>query len=167
MNPVLVPYASLSARQVATLRELRVRPEQLKACGSIDSALYTLQASPSQAVSGWALMHDHQPRAFLLLLRAPCLPGWAAPSSALVMSLQVDHRYQGQGLGKACVQALPQAARGLWPEIDRLTLSVAPSNHAALGLYQAQGWVDCGPGHRAPVGYERQLVLQLEAARAP
>lgn len=161
MTAVLVPYTSLTTQQVHTLRQLQVKPEQLKACGSIESALYTLEAGPSQAVSGWALLHKRQPRAFLLLMRAPCLPSWAAPSSALVMSLQVDHRYQGLGLGKACLQALPQATLGLWPGIDRLTLSVAPTNHAALGLYQALGWVDCGHGHRATVGYERQWVLRL------
>jgi ribosomal protein S18 acetylase RimI-like enzyme len=161
MTAALLPYTSLTAQQVETLRELQVTPEQLKACGSIESALYTLNAGPRQAVSGWALLHEQQPRGFFLLMRAPCLPSWAADSSALVMSLQVDHRYQGLGLGKTCLQALPQAAVRLWPGVDRLTLSVAPTNQAALGLYKRLGWVDCGPGHRAKVGYERQLVLQL------
>ena len=157
----LVLYSRLTAPQAAALRRLEVTPEQSGACGHIESALYTLSKSPPEAVTGWALLVEEQPRAFLLLMRAPCLPAWASATAAVMLALQVDYRYQRQGLGKACLQALPGAVRGVWPEVDQLMLSVDPTNEAAMGLYRGLGWVDCGEAHRARVGYERQFVLGL------
>jgi GNAT superfamily N-acetyltransferase len=161
MNTSLVAYSALTEQQAAALRLLQVEPEQRKACGDIDAALYILGNGRPDAVTGWALLVDQQPRAFLLLMRAPCLPAWAAPSAALLLSLQVDHRYQKQGLGTACLQALPGVVRSLWPDINQLTLSVDPANSAALMLYRAQGWTDRGSAHRSATGYERKLVLAL------
>lgn len=161
MTRELVRYGELTVSQVAQLQCLEVEPAQLSASGDIDSALYTLHTAPPGAVTGWALLVDEAPQAFLLLARAPCLPAWAGPGAAVVQALQVDRRHQGRGLGTACLQQLPAAVRGTWPEITQLMLSVDPGNTAALALYRAQGWIESGPAYRAKVGYERRFIKAL------
>ncbi|WP_263260796.1 GNAT family N-acetyltransferase [Pseudomonas sp. RIT-PI-S] len=161
METLLVPHSALTRLQVEQLRLLEVEPEQLSACGDIASALYTLATTSADAITGWALLVDQHPRAFLLLMRAPCVPAWADPLAAVVLALQVDRQHQGRGLGKACLQALPDAVRRTWPEINQLTLSVDPRNTAALQLYRSQGWVDRGEAYRAKVGFERKFVFEL------
>ncbi|MCF5100741.1 GNAT family N-acetyltransferase, partial [Pseudomonas proteolytica] len=99
------------------------------------------------------------PVAFLLLKRPPCLPHWASEHSATLHALQVDRHQQGRGLGKACLQALPAAARQAWPQITALELSVDSDNVAAMSLYLQQGWVDRGEAYKGRVGYERRLSL--------
>ncbi|WP_166359847.1 GNAT family N-acetyltransferase [Pseudomonas akapageensis] len=161
MHTCLVPYASLNALQVEQLKELEVRPDQLYASGDIESALFMLLNRPAPGIRGFALLVDDRPLAFLLLKRPPFLPNWAADDAATLHAFQVDRRFQGQGLGKACLQALPAVARSAWPEITQLMLSVDPKNQAALKLYLSQGWVDCGEAYRAKFGFERKLVLEL------
>lgn len=161
MQTRLVPYAALSQLQVAHLKRLEVRPEQLDASGDIESALYSLLNRPAPGIRGFALLVDDLPVAFLLLKRPPFLPLWADDNAATLHAFQVDWRLQGRGLGRACLQALPGIARGAWPEITRLMLSVDPHNQVALNLYLSQGWVDCGEAYRGKFGYERKLVLAL------
>ena len=97
--------------------------------------------------------------AFLLLKRPPVLPAWANEHSATLHALQVDHRAQGKGYGKACLQALPAVARAAWPEIRGLELSVDADNDSAIGLYTRLGWVDSGEAYRGRIGYERRMGL--------
>jgi GNAT superfamily N-acetyltransferase len=146
---------------VEDLKKLEVRPDQVDASGDIESALYTLLNRPAPGIKGFALLVDDRPLAFLLLKRPPFLPTWAAEDAATLHAFQVDRRFQGRGLGKACLQALPAVARNTWPEITQLMLSVDPLNLAALNLYLSQGWVDCGEAYRARVGHERKLALAL------
>lgn len=167
MNTCLVPYTGLTPVQAARLRLLEVEPGQRGACGDIESALYTLLGASPAAITGWALLVDEQPLAFLLLIRGPCLPAWADEGSAVLSSLQVHRDHQRQGLGRACLQALPAAVRRTWPEVDQLMLSVAPDNSPALALYQSQGWVERGTAYRAAVGYERRYVLGLPPQPGP
>ncbi|WP_455926282.1 N-acetyltransferase family protein [Pseudomonas putida] len=157
----LVCYRQLSSAQRDRLRELRVLAEQLPYCGDMDSALYTLLHRPSPSVRGFALLVDGWPVAFLLLKRPPFLPPWAAEDAATLHALQVDHRQQGRGYGKACLAALPAVAQQAWPGIRQLMLSVDAGNHAAVALYAGQGWIDCGTGYRGRVGFERCLRLAL------
>ena len=67
-------------------------------------------------------------------------PAWASGDVCTLHGLQVDKNYQGQGLGRACMQALPDAARG---------------------LYLKQGFVDSGETFHGRVGEERRLTLPL------
>jgi GNAT superfamily N-acetyltransferase len=157
----LVCHSRLTGAQRQHLSDLRVLPAQQPYCGDIDSALYTLLHRPSPSVRGFALLVEDRPVAFLLLKRPPFLPPWAAEDAATLHALQVDHRQQGQGYGKACLAALPQVARQVWPDIRQLMLSVDDSNGAALALYASQGWVACGTGYRGRVGFERCLSLAL------
>ena len=159
METRLAPYETLTAVQQQQLATLEVHPEQLPYSGDIYCALNSLQVNPSPGIKGFALLVDDIPVAFLLLKRPPCLPHWASEHSATLHALQVDRHQQGRGLGKACLQALPAAARQAWPQITALELSVDSDNVAAMSLYLQQGWVDRGEAYKGRVGYERRLSL--------
>lgn len=159
METRLAPYETLTAAQQQQLATLEVHPEQLPYSGDIYCALNSLQVNPSPGIRGFALLADDIPVAFLLLKRPPCLPHWASEHSATLHALQVDRHQQGRGLGKACLQALPAAARQAWPQITALELSVDSDNVAAMSLYLQQGWVDRGEAYKGRVGYERRLSL--------
>lgn len=161
MNARLVPYETLTATQRQLLEALEVHPEQLAFCGDIHSALHSLPSKGHPGIKGFVLLVKELPVAFLLLKRHPLLAHWAEEGSATLHALQVDRHAQGQGHGKACLQALPHAARRVWPEISALMLSVDKENQAAMGLYLKQGWVDTGEAYRSRSGYERRLKLAL------
>ena len=161
METRLAPYETLTAAQQQQLASLEVHPEQLAYSGDIDCALNSLLVNPNPGIKGFALLADEIPVAFLLLKRPPCLPHWADEHSATLHALQVDRHQQGRGLGKACLQDLPAAARLAWPQITALELSVDSDNVAAMGLYLQQGWVDRGEAYKGRVGYERRLALTL------
>ena len=161
MSAQLVPYDSLNAQQREQVEAIEIHPEQIKFSGDIHGALHTLLSKPGPGVKGFALLADEVPVAFLLLKRPPVLPAWADEHSATLHALQVDHRHQGLGLGKACLQALPIAARLVWPQIKALELSVDSANVTAMGLYLHAGWVDRGEAYKSTTAYERRLALAL------
>jgi len=155
----LVPYEHLDATQRQQLESLEIHPQQKEFSGDIHGALHTLLSAPGPGIKGFALLVQEVPVAFMLLKRPPFLPAWADADTATLHALQVDHRAQGQGYGKACLQALPAAARDAWPQIKGLMLSVDAHNESALNLYLKQGWVDNGEAYRGRIGYERRLAL--------
>jgi len=165
MQTRLVPYETLSLVQKQQLDTLQVHPEQLAYSGDIYCALNSLLVNPNPgAIKGFALLADDLPVAFLLLKRPPCLPHWADEHSATLHALQVDRHQQGRGFGKACLQALPAAARQAWPQIKGLELSVDADNVAAMGLYLRAGWVDSGEAYKGRIGYERRLRWVFDQA---
>lgn len=157
MNTRLCTYESLTPRQRTQLLAIEVQPTQIAFCGDIESALHSLPARLHPGIQGWALLKDEQPVAFVLLKRHPFLAHWADADSATLHALQVDKRVQGQGLGKACLQALQPAVRQLWPEINQLMLSVSCANLSAQAFYRTQGWTEEGEAYHG----ERRLVLTL------
>ncbi|VVO41973.1 GNAT family N-acetyltransferase [Pseudomonas fluorescens] len=159
MTARLVPYESLSALQRRQVEAIEVHKEQIRFSGDIHGALHTLLSKPGPGVKGFALLAEDIPVAFLLLKRPPVLPAWADEHSATLHALQVDHRAQGKGYGKACLQALPEVARQAWPEIKGLELSVDADNVSAIALYAKFGWVDSGEAYRGRIGYERRMGL--------
>ena len=166
METRLVPYETLSLAQKRHLDALQVHPEQLAYSGDIYCALNSLLVNPSpNAIKGFALLADDLPVAFLLLKRPPCLPHWADEHSATLHAFQVDRGQQGRGFGKACLQALPDAARLAWPQIQGIELSVDADNVAAMGLYLSTGWVDSGEAYRGRAGFERRLSWMFGRSR--
>ncbi|WP_085717122.1 N-acetyltransferase [Pseudomonas sp. B28(2017)] len=159
MTARLVPYESLNSRQRQQVEAIQVHPQQVRFSGDIHGALHTLLSRPGPGVKGFALLAEGVPVAFLLLKRPPVLPAWADEHSATLHALQVDQRAQGKGYGKACLQALPEAARRAWPEIKGLELSVDADNAAAIGLYARFGFVDSGEAYKGRIGYERRMGL--------
>ncbi|VVM49203.1 hypothetical protein PS662_00708 [Pseudomonas fluorescens] len=161
MTARLVPYETLNARQRQQVEAIEIHKEQIKFSGDIHGALHTLLSKPGPGVKGFALLVEDIPVAFLLLKRPPVLPAWADEHSATLHALQVDQRHQGKGLGKACLQALPDVARQAFPEINGLELSVDADNAAAIALYSRFGWVDSGEAYKGRIGYERRMGLKF------
>jgi ribosomal protein S18 acetylase RimI-like enzyme len=157
----LIDYRDLSQAQREQLIDIQVHPEQQRYAGDMAGALYILLSIDSDDMRGVVLLLEAVPRAFLLLQRGAFLPPWAQVDAATINALQVDRRFQGRGLGRFCMQALPSLVGTLWPAVRRLQLSVDPDNHAALALYRASGWIDSGDGYRARKGYECQLTRML------
>ncbi len=161
MNTRLCAYDQLTPEQRLQLLEVKVNAEQMAFCGTIESALHALPSQGHPAICAFVLLDDGRPVAFLLLKRQPFLAHWADADSATLHSLQVDERFQGQGLGKICLHALPEAVRKVWPQIRQLMLSVSPYNTSALAFYLSQGWVECGEAYRG----ERRLLFKLPPAQ--
>ncbi|NBF02777.1 GNAT family N-acetyltransferase [Pseudomonas sp. Fl5BN2] len=159
MNTRLVPYEQLDNQQRAHLLNFELQPGQKAFSGDIHGALYTLANAPEGAAKGFALLSNALPVAFLLLKRPPCLPAWADADSATLHALQVDQRVQGQGFGKACLQAVPAVARQTWPDLKGLMLAVDADNQVAFNLYLKLGWVENGEAYKGRIGYERRMVL--------
>ncbi len=158
---VLTPYPELSPVQLQQLMEIEIRPEQKQYSGNVDMALYTLLGCTDGEIRGFALLVDEVPKGFLLLKHGRFVPEWADSKAATLHALQVDRRMQGRGLGRACLEGLPDAARGAWPGVQQLELSVDADNAAGIGLYKALGWQDRGQAYRGRIGYERRYVLAL------
>lgn len=161
MQTQLVCYEDLTDAQHQQLQHIEVLSEQKPFSGDIYSALNMLLDNPGADIRGFVLLADAHPIGFFLLKRGPFLPHWAEKDSATLHALQIDRRMQGHGLGKVCLQAVPEMVRRVWPDVAQLMLSVDADNQAALGLYLGLGWVDTGEAYRGRIGFERRLVLDL------
>ncbi|NBA93485.1 N-acetyltransferase [Pseudomonas sp. R5(2019)] len=161
MSLQLVCHSTLTRAQQSQLQGLELSPEQQAFAGDVHSALYLLNNGQNFAIRGFVLLVDQRPVAFLLLKRPPYLPPWADENSATLHAFMVDQRQQGKGYGKACLQALPAAAKQAWPELAQLMLSVDLDNLQALALYRRQGWEACGHGYRGRSGHELRMRLPI------
>lgn len=157
----LMDYRDLNHAQRAQLFDIQLHPEQQQYAGDVASTLHVLLSCTSDHRRALVLVLDEVPQALLLVQRGAFLPAWAKVGAATMMALQVDKRVQGRGLGRCCMNALPAVVRAMWPDVDRLQLSVDRDNHPALGLYRATGWEDSGDGYRARSGYELCMTLML------
>lgn len=161
MNSMLVEYEKLTGAQREQLEAIELPAEQVLYAGDIFGSLNWLPSKPSQEVKGFALLIDGTPRGFFVLKHGAFLPFNDKPNVATLHGLMIDQRFQGQGHGKACMQALAGLAQAAWPDTEALMLSVDPANRSAHRLYLAMGWQDCGTTFLASEGYERLLVLTL------
>lgn len=91
---------------------------------------------------------------------------WAILEEAHITMLAIDPAYQRQGIGQALLYALLASAhkRGL----ERATLEVRASNHAALSLYQKFDFREAGRRRRYyPDDGEDALVLWRGGIQTP
>lgn len=83
----------------------------------------------------------------------------ASAKNHYVQRLMIDRRFQGRGYGRAAMVAL----LGLIREneaCEEITLTVAPDNANAQGLYRSLGFEDTGRMHLG----ERVFTLRLDRA---
>jgi GNAT superfamily N-acetyltransferase len=164
MHFALTRYESLSPTQQRQLMEIELLPEQIRHVGDIHGGLHTLTARPVADRQGFVLLLDDIPRGFFVLKRRSLLPDWArdgARVTTTLHALMIDRRFQGLGLGKQCLRALPGLTQNLWPETEQLMLAVETGNHPARQLYLALGWQDLPGSDTGHASVERLMLLTL------
>jgi ribosomal protein S18 acetylase RimI-like enzyme len=163
MNMTLARHESLSAIQLQQLLDIELLEEQRRYVGDIYGGLHTLTARPVCDIQGFVLLIDDIPRGFFVLKRRSLLPDWADdhPRTTTLHALMIDRRFQGLGLGKQCLRALPALAQGVWPDTERLMLAVEVGNHPARQLYRALGWQELPERDPDQAGVERLMLLTL------
>jgi ribosomal protein S18 acetylase RimI-like enzyme len=164
MHVALTRYESLSPGQQHQLLDLELSPGQIRHVGDIHGGLHALTARPACDIQAFVLLVEDLPRGFFLLKRRTLLPDWALQQSHVTTTLHalmIDRRFQGQGLGKRCLQALPELTRELWPDTQQLMLAVDAGNHAARELYRAQGWQELPEREAVNAGAECVMRLKL------
>jgi ribosomal protein S18 acetylase RimI-like enzyme len=161
MESSLMPYESLSPQQHLQVLNIALTDEQNAHFGDLHGVLHALTARPPSDIQGFVLLVEAVPRGLFLLKRRRLLPPWAHGNTATLHALMIDHRYQGLGLGKHCLQKLPGLVRSLWPDTEQLMLAVETGNARAFSLYQTLGWRLCDDAHQPAAGFERRMVLKL------
>lgn len=91
-----------------------------------------------------------------------CGPEFSDRHKLSLMSFAVGPKTQGQGIGKALLQAFMQQIAEIAPEVRQVWLTADPDNTAALRLYQQHGFVQTSeePDYYGS-GY-RRLVLTAQ-----
>jgi len=165
MQFVLTRYESLSPTQQRQLLEIALLPEQVRHVGDIHGGLHTLTARPVADRQGFVLLIDDTPRGFFVLKRRSLLPDWARDRPRITTTLHalmIDKGFQGLGLGKQCLRALPELTQPLWPATEQLMLAVEAGNHPARQLYLALGWQELPERDADQPGFERLMLLRLQ-----
>lgn len=157
----LMTIESLTPVQRTQLEAIALLESQRSLAGDVFGALHTLTSLPVSDIQGYAVLVHEVPRGIFVLKRRTLLPTWAEGCTATLHALMIDHRVQGAGLGRYCLQQLPELATSLWPELEQLMLAVDPDNHVAYELYKSLGWRDAGDAHRTSRGFERRMALRL------
>lgn len=105
----------------------------------------------------WVARRDEHILAYLI-----CGPELSNRQRLSLMSFAVDPKTQGQGIGKALLQAFMQQLAEIAPEVSQLWLTADPDNTAALRLYQQHGFMQTSeePDYYGR-GY-RRLVLTAQ-----
>lgn len=160
----LTPYQSLSPTQQRQLLDIELLPEQIRHVGDIHGGLHTLTARPVVDRQGFVLLIDDIPRGFFVLKRRSLLPDWACDRPRITTTLHalmIDKGFQGLGLGKQCLRALPELTQELWPDTEQLMLAVEAGNHLARQLYLALGWQELPESDPTNASFERLMLLTL------
>ncbi|MEX6666493.1 GNAT family N-acetyltransferase [Pseudomonas sp. W2-17] len=160
----LTPYQSLSPTQQRQLLDIDLLPEQIRHVGDIHGGLHTLTARPVVDRQGFVLLIDDIPRGFFVLKRRSLLPDWARDRPRITTTLHalmIDKGFQGLGLGKQCLRALPELTQELWPDTEQLMLAVEAGNHPARQLYLALGWQEWPESDPTNASFERLMLLTL------
>lgn len=164
MHVALTRYESLSPGQQLQLLDLELSQGQIRHVGDIHGGLHALTARPACDIQAFVLLVDDLPRGFFLLKHRTLLPDWARHQphvTTTLHALMIDRRFQGQGLGKRCLHALPELTRELWPDTEQLMLAVDAGNHSARALYRALGWQELPERDVVHAGFERVMRLML------
>lgn len=164
MHFALTRYESLSRAQQCQLLDIELLPEQIRHVGDIHGGLHTLTARPVADRQGFVLLVDDIPRGFFVLKRRSLLPEWARDQASITTTLHalmIDRRFQGKGLGRQCLDALPALAQALWPDTAQLMLAVEAGNHPARQFYLALGWQALPEGEADRVSFERLMLLEV------
>lgn len=91
-----------------------------------------------------------------------CGPEFSNRHRLSLMSFAVDPKTQGQGIGKALLQAFMQQLPEISAEVKEIWLTADPDNAAALRLYQQHGFVQTSEEPDYYGSDYRRLVLTAQ-----
>jgi len=80
------------------------------------------------------------------------------------LTLAIHPEAQGQGLGRALMEAFLDAVKTRFPDIQRVELVCRESNRAALHLYEALGFIREGRFNRRILGAQGRLEADIPMA---
>lgn len=140
---------------------IEVLPEQVR-FGGVPSTSVPV-ADREAARESVVVLRDGEPVGYFQLDRRS-VPG--APAGPHILGLRafaIDHRAQGQGVGRGAMLALPAYVRERFPERRIVALTVNVDNPAAIALYAATGFKDAGTGlyHGGHAGPQHVLLLEV------
>ena len=123
------------------VRQLTIHPHQQPFIGDLDALLQSQQPGVSRHV----MVQDGQTVGFFRLDAQFSASHPFAPEGALgLRSFFVGSNYQGQGLARQALQAMPAYIHHLGLPASQLYLTVNCKNDAAYQLYQRSGFVATG-----------------------
>jgi RimJ/RimL family protein N-acetyltransferase len=161
VTPAALELVPVTASLRAAVLALAPRPDQSPWSGE---ARWTLPAAEShpRRTPVTALL-DGVPVAFFILDTSQDVALYEPrPGTVGVRALYVDREHQGRGIGTAMVRAMPELARELYPDAERLALTVNVTNPIAVAVYLRAGFTDTGRIYRGgALGPQQVLVLDL------
>jgi len=83
------------------------------------------------------------------------------PNSILLRGFSIHPDYQGQGIAKRALQALPTFIQEQFPLIEEVVLGVNEHNEPAKHVYMKAGFIDEGRRHKGAKGQQLALHLQV------
>jgi ribosomal protein S18 acetylase RimI-like enzyme len=139
---------------------------ELAAVAGLEAAAFPPPVYPvfffRQAYDLWPELFWVARRGDEILAYLICGPEFSDRQKLSLMSFAVDPKTQGQGIGKALLQAFLRHLADIAPEVRQVWLTADPDNTAALRLYQQHGFVQTSeePDYYGS-GY-RRLVLTAQ-----
>jgi len=156
----MVSLEKYTAQRATEVRELSVLPEQVEfTVSDIDKALAQLTDSEHPHL---IVFDDRVVGFFIFDLNYAANHSFSSHNTIGVRSLLVDQRYQGRGIAGQAISLMPDYAKGLYPEFERLQLTVNCRNKAAYSCYLKYGFEDTGELYLGgPVGPQHIMQCRL------
>ncbi|WP_313385309.1 GNAT family N-acetyltransferase [Chishuiella sp.] len=82
-------------------------------------------------------------------------------NSLLLLSLSINHLYQGKGYGKKAMYLLDEFIKSNYTNIEELVLAVNFKNKSAYQLYLKVGYIDEGKSREWLQGFQHLLKKKL------
>jgi GNAT superfamily N-acetyltransferase len=140
---------------------LAPHPDEQRWAGRASATLPAAEARADR-VPVVALDDAEVPVGFFVLDVGPTMPAVHGEGVVGVRALFVDAAFQGRGLGRGMVRALPAFVRERFPDAQMIALTVNVANDRAIRAYLGAGFVDTGRLYTAgPLGPQHVLVLEL------
>ena len=161
MQPaVAVRVNSARSRGHAAMLGLGVRPEQGAWVGSMVDVLADLAHCPkSESMSIWRRRRVVGHYRIDPDARSVAGHGFVKPTLGL-RAFFIDARWQGQGLGRAALDAMLLDLVARHPAARQLALCVSADNSVARRLYLHTGFVDSGELNHDGRGQAQHLLLR-------
>lgn len=140
--------------------QLSVSKEQLPFVGTMDDVIASLTPQKDCHV---VEAHGQIVGFFIIDRGYPDQYGFAEPTHIGFRAYLIDHRQQGQGYGKASMQALKNYLQTEYPTYPAVVLTVNCRNAIARKIYLQAGFVDHGElYHGGQAGPQHILTMSLQ-----